>query len=61
MSRRKMIESEKKSNLTININENLLNIIDNKIENKKDKRSRFIEKLLKNYIIENKNKLNENL
>jgi metal-responsive CopG/Arc/MetJ family transcriptional regulator len=61
MSRRKMIESEKKSNLTININENLLNIIDNIIENKKDKRSRFIEKLLKNYIIENKNKLNENL
>ena len=61
MSRRKMSDDEKKSNLTININENLLKKVDNLIENDGDKRSRLIERLLKEYIEQNKNKLDENL
>jgi len=61
MARRKMSDNEKKSNLTININENLLKKFDNLIENDGDKRSRLIERLLKEYIEQNKNKLNEDL
>ena len=61
MARRKMSDNEKKSNLTININENLLKKVDNLIENDCDKRSRLIERLLKEYIEQNKNKLDEDL
>lgn len=61
MARRKMSDNEKKSNLTININENLLKKVDNLIENDGDKRSRLIERLLKEYIEQNKNKLDENI
>jgi metal-responsive CopG/Arc/MetJ family transcriptional regulator len=61
MARRKMSDNEKKSNLTININENLLKKFDNLIENDGDKRSRLIERLLKEYIEQNKNKLDEDL
>jgi len=61
MARRKMSDNEKKSNLTININENLLKKVDNLIENDGDKRSRLIERLLKEYIEQNKNKLDEDL
>jgi len=61
MARRKMLEIDKKSNLTININENLLKKIDIIIENDGNKRSRLIEKLLKEYIEQNRSKLDENL
>lgn len=50
MPRKKISESEKKSKLTININENLLQKIDKILEDKSIKRSAFIEDLLKEYI-----------
>ena len=46
--RKKLSEEEKKSKITININENLLKKFDLLI--KDEKRSTFIEKLLKEYI-----------
>ena len=61
MARRKMLDDEKKSNLTININENLLNKIDDLIEKDGDKRSRLIERLLIDYIEKNQDKLNEDI
>ena len=57
MGRNKKTEENKKYNLTININENLLNKVDEIIEKNGDKRSRLIERLLVEYIEENKNKL----
>lgn len=61
MARRKMLDDEKKSNLTININENLLKKIDDLIEKDGDKRSRLIERLLIDYIEKNQDKLNEDI
>lgn len=52
-----MLTEEKKSNLTININENLLSKIDELLEQNGDKRSRLIEKLLNDYINQNIDKL----
>ena len=52
MSRRKMTEEEKKSKLTVNINENLLKKVDELVEKNEDKRSRLIERLLNDYIQE---------
>jgi len=57
MPRKKMSEEDKKSKLTININENLLQKIDELLKEKSVKRSAFIEELLKEYI---KNKNNTN-
>lgn len=51
MSRRKMIEEEKKSKVSIMVNENLLKEIDKLVEDNDDKRSRLIERLLDDYII----------
>jgi len=59
MARRKMSEDEKKANLTININETLLNRIDKLNEENGEKRSRLIEKLLEEYVEKNKDKLDE--
>lgn len=53
MPRKKMQEKDKKSKLSININENLLQKIDKIVDEKNENRSSFIEKLLKEYI-ENK-------
>ena len=50
MSRKKMIESEKKSILTINVNENLLIKLDDLLKDKSIKRSTLIEDLLTDYI-----------
>jgi metal-responsive CopG/Arc/MetJ family transcriptional regulator len=52
MVRKKLSEEEKKSKITININENLLQKFDELI--KDEKRSTFIERLLKEYINNNK-------
>lgn len=52
MVRKKLSEEEKKSKITININENLLQKFDELI--KDEKRSAFIEKLLKEYVNNNK-------
>jgi metal-responsive CopG/Arc/MetJ family transcriptional regulator len=57
MPRKKKTEQEKKYDLTININENLLNKVDELIEKNGEIRSRLIERLLAEYIEENKNKL----
>lgn len=57
MSRRKMLNEEKKANITLNINELLINRIDTELEKTKDKRSRLIERLLKQYVDKNKYKL----
>jgi metal-responsive CopG/Arc/MetJ family transcriptional regulator len=57
MPRKKKTEQEKKYDLTININENLLNKIDELVEKSGDKRSRLIERLLIEYVEQNKNKL----
>lgn len=50
MPRKKMTDDEKKSKLTININENLIQKIDNILKDKSINRSAFIEELLKEYI-----------
>ena len=57
MPRKKKTEQDKKFDLTISINENLLNKVDELVEKNGDVRSRLIEKLLAEYIEENKNKL----
>jgi metal-responsive CopG/Arc/MetJ family transcriptional regulator len=57
MARRKMSIEEKKANITLNINELLINRIDVDLENTNDKRSRLIERLLKEYVKKNKYKL----
>jgi metal-responsive CopG/Arc/MetJ family transcriptional regulator len=57
MARKKMEINEKKSKVTLNINDILLNRIDNLLESG-DKRSRLIERLVEKYIEENKHKLN---
>jgi metal-responsive CopG/Arc/MetJ family transcriptional regulator len=59
MARRKMSEEEKKANLTININETLLERIDKLNKENGEKRSRLIEKLLEEYVEKNKDKLDE--
>jgi len=56
MPRKKLEESEKKSRITLNINENLLNKIDNIIKDGEN-RSKLIESLLEKYINDNSNKL----
>lgn len=56
-----MLTEEKKSNLTININENLLSKIDELLEQNGDKRSRLIEKLLNDYINQNIDKLKKKI
>ena len=50
MPRKKLTEEEKKSKLTVNINENLLQKIDDLLKIKSKKRSTFIEELLEEYI-----------
>ena len=50
MPRKKLSEEEKKSKLTVNINENLLQKIDELLKTKSKKRSTFIEELLEEYI-----------
>jgi len=57
MGRNKKEEKDKKYELTISINENLLKKIDELIKKNGDKRSPFIEKLLEEYIKENKDRL----
>jgi metal-responsive CopG/Arc/MetJ family transcriptional regulator len=57
MPRSKKTEEEKKYDLTINVNVNLLNKVDSIIEKNGDKRSRLIERLLIEYVENNKNKL----
>ena len=57
MGRNKKEEKDKKYELTISINENLLKKVDVLIKINGDKRSPFIEKLLEEYIKENKDKL----
>lgn len=57
MSRNKKPDQEKKYDLTININENLLSKIDEIVEKNGDIRSRLVERLLAEYIEQNKNKL----
>ena len=54
--RKKMNKVDKKPTLTINIDENLLNIIDKIVKKNGDIRSRLIERLLIEYLEENKNK-----
>lgn len=56
MARKKMKSDEKKSKVSLNINETLLNKIDNILE-KGDKRSRLIERLVEKYIEENEHKI----
>jgi len=48
--RKKLSEEEKKSKITVNINENLLQKFDELLKTKAIKRSTFIEKLLTEYI-----------
>ena len=50
MPRKKKTEEEKKYDLTININENLLNKIDELVQKNGDKRSRLIERLLVEHV-----------
>ena len=57
MGRNKIDKVNKKPILTIHINENLLNKVDELVEKNGDKRSRLIERLLAEYVEQNKNKL----
>lgn len=57
MSRKKMNKEDKKSILTINVNENLLVKIDNIVEKTGNNRSKLIEGLIEEYIEKNKSKL----
>jgi len=50
MSRKKMDEKDKKSKITIKINEVLNERLDDFLQEKGEKKSRIIEKLLKDYI-----------
>jgi len=50
MPRKKLSDEEKKSHLTINVNENLLQKLDELLKTKSIKRSALIEKLLTDYI-----------
>jgi len=50
MSRKKLTEEEKKSKLTINVNENLLQKVDEILKPTSKKRSQLIEELLIEYI-----------
>jgi len=50
MARKKLLEEDKKSHLTINVNENLLQKLDKLLKEKSLKRSSLIEELLTNYI-----------
>ena len=59
MARKKMNIEEKKANLTINVNEVLLDRIDELLDKDGDKRSSLIERLLEEYVDKNKDKLNE--
>lgn len=52
MPRQKMTEDEKKSRITLNINEELLTKLDKLVDEQGDNRSRLIENLLKEYIKE---------
>ena len=56
MGRKKKDEADKKYELTISINENLLKKIDELVEKEGDNRSRFIEKLLIEYVDQKKRK-----
>ena len=53
MSRKKLLDNEKKTHINININEKLLY----RIDNLKYKRSKLIECLLQEYVDKNKEKL----
>jgi len=57
MPRKKMTIDEKKAKVTIRINEILLNRLDELLKENNDKRSRLIERLLIDYVENNKNKL----
>ena len=57
MARKKRSDEEKKANLTINVNEVLLDRIDELLDRDGDKRSRLIERLLEEYVDKNKDKL----
>lgn len=59
MSRKKMIITDKKTILTININNKLINRIDTLNDKLSENRSRLISKLLEEYVEENKNKIDE--
>lgn len=50
MPRKKLKEEDKKSRITLNINEDLLDKIDKIVDDKKYNRSKFIEELLIEYI-----------
>ena len=52
-----MTIDEKKAKVTIRINEILLNRLDELLKENNDKRSRLIERLLIDYVENNKNKL----
>lgn len=53
MARKKMNEKDKKSKITIKINEVLNERLDDFLKEKREKKSRLIEKLLKDYINKN--------
>jgi metal-responsive CopG/Arc/MetJ family transcriptional regulator len=55
--RKKMNKEDKKPTLTININENLLKKIDEICKKTGYLRSRLIEKLVNEYVEQNKNKI----
>ena len=55
--RKKMNKEDKKPTLTININENLLKKIDDICKKTGDLRSRLIERLVNDYVEQNKSKL----
>jgi metal-responsive CopG/Arc/MetJ family transcriptional regulator len=57
MGRRKMTINEKKKNVTLLVNENLLSKVDGIITETGDKRSRLIERLIIEYI---EKKINKN-
>jgi metal-responsive CopG/Arc/MetJ family transcriptional regulator len=57
MGRRKMTINEKKKNVTLLVNENLLSKVDDIITETGDKRSRLIERLIIEYI---EKKINKN-
>lgn len=57
MGRKKMTINEKKKNVTLLVNENLLSKVDSIITETGDKRSRLIERLIIEYI---EKKINKN-
>ena len=56
MGRNKKDEADRKYNLKVSLNENLLNKIDDLVKKSGDKRSRLIERLLREYIEDKINK-----